>query len=67
MLLTAFSFCALGGCSVDTSDEEVCEDNPCLLEACPAYPKAECIPDECGVCKARWFNDGVELTQEQCS
>ena len=53
------------GCS--NSSEDSCDSNPCMLEACPAFPNAECIPDECGTCKARWFNDGAELTQEQCS
>ena len=63
---THLSVSISGDCPLELISE-VCEDDLCLLEACPAFPNAECIIDDCRVCTARWFDNGKELTEEQCS
>ena len=42
-----------------------CLVNPCDVSTC-GVEDAECVPDYCGDCSARWFV-GVEEVTEQCS
>ena len=42
-----------------------CLVDPCQSATCPGVDDATCVADYCGGCKARWFVDGVEVT-DQC-
>ena len=67
MYITFHFFSALSGECLTDSVESICESSVCQSEACPAFPDAKCIVDDCGECSARWFLNGKELTKEQCS
>ena len=42
--------------SGDCPDTEVyCFQNPCLVESCPAYPNADCVPNYCDGCHADFY------------
>ena len=38
-----------------------CFQDPCLVEDCPAYPNAECVPNYCGGCHADFYNANGQL------
>ena len=42
-----------------------CLVNPCDVSTC-GVENAQCVPDYCGDCSARWFV-GVEDVTDQCS
>ena len=49
----------------DGTDPVACFVNPCDVNACPAYPDAECVADYCGGCNARFYDeDGTEVTED---
>jgi len=41
-----------------------CFQDPCLVEACPVYPNADCVPNYCGGCYADFYNANGELILE---
>ena len=46
----------------DCPDTEVyCFQNPCLVESCPAYPNADCVPNYCDGCHADFYDVNGEL------
>ncbi|CAF1035266.1 unnamed protein product [Rotaria sordida] len=39
-----------------------CLKDPCQGATCPAYPKATCVSNNCGSCKAQWYKaDGTPV------
>ena len=49
----------------DGSDPVNCLVDPCQSATCPGVDNATCVADYCGGCNAKWFVDGVEVT-DQC-
>ena len=48
--------------SGDCPDTEVyCFQNPCLVESCPAYPNADCVPNYCDGCHADFYDANGQL------
>ena len=46
----------------DCPDTEVyCFQNPCLVESCPAYPNADCVPNYCDGCHADFYDANGQL------
>ena len=43
-----------------------CKVNPCDVSSCPGVPHAECRPDYCGGCTARYYVGKEEVT-ERCA
>ena len=41
-----------------------CATNPCYHQTCPQYSDAECIPDRCGHCQAKFYVGDREVTDE---
>ncbi|XP_069107784.1 kielin/chordin-like protein [Argopecten irradians] len=40
-----------------------CLINPCRSQSCPRLPRATCVADYCGGCKARFYLHGQEVTK----
>ena len=59
---TSYNYTACG----DGSTPVNCAVNPCLTAECPAVETAQCEPDYCGNCSARWFL-GIQEVTDQCS
>ena len=52
--------------SGDCPDTEVyCFQNPCLVESCPAYPNADCVPNYCDGCHADFYDTNGQLSTKQ--
>ena len=52
-------------CDPDT-ERFNCLFNPCDNAYCPNIPDANCLPDYCGGCNARFYVNSVEVTEECC-
>ncbi|XP_072014296.1 uncharacterized protein [Amphiura filiformis] len=44
-----------------------CFVDPCQTARCPAYPNARCVSNYCGGCNADFYDNGVQLSSQQCA
>ena len=64
-LLTYIHLSSDMSCDPDT-ERFNCLFNPCDNAYCPNIPDANCLPDYCGGCNARFYVNSVEVTEECC-
>ena len=43
-----------------------CLMDPCSVASCPAFSAAECVPDFCNGCSAKFVVRGVTVTEQDC-
>ena len=43
-----------------------CVINPCEHQNCSNIPNAQCVLDNCGRCKAKFINNGTDVTTQCC-
>ena len=46
----------------DGSNPVNCLVDPCTVERCHGHPDAKCVADYCGGCNARYYENGMEIT-----
>ena len=43
-----------------------CATNPCDHQTCSNIPNAQCVLDNCGQCRAKFINNGTDVTTQCC-